>query len=77
MVSNNTYLLGVRQPEKAICEENFGRRPVRRRKQRQEREMDALSARRIANVELLRKRAQSADGVRALRPLLRRSMVFF
>jgi hypothetical protein len=53
MVSYNTYLLAMRQPEKVLCEEKFGRRPGRRRKQRQKKGMGALSARRIANVELL------------------------
>jgi hypothetical protein len=55
MVSYNTYLLAMRQPEKVLCEEKFGRRPGRRRKQRQKKGMGALSARRIANVELLRR----------------------
>jgi hypothetical protein len=53
MVSNATYLLGMRQPEKVLCEEKIDRRTDEWRNPRQEKRMVAVSARRIANVELL------------------------
>lgn len=58
MVSNATYLLGMRQPEKVLCEEKIDRRTDEWRNPRQEKRMVAVSARRIANVELLSKRQQ-------------------